>query len=162
MGDSWLILVGILGIVLLGAMPTIIATITGRRVQVRTRTGSIIAEPYKTKKQIQKEDEQDKIVKELNEFCKIANLAKSLIKKNDNPFGIDTSRFDMWTTNWELELPDANGRPMLTNSASSIVEKGNVSRALIGYRDLKKKMELENITNEEFNQEILTLYNACT
>lgn len=154
MDDNWLIVIGILGIALLLLGPSLIARITGRRVHVRTRTGSFIAEPFKTKKERQKEDEQDKVVKELNEFCKEVALADLSVSNH--------SAADLWTFDMGFEFPDTNGRPMLTKRAIQIVNKDNVSRAITNYRNLQKQKADGLIDDKIYNAKLVTLYNECS
>jgi hypothetical protein len=154
MNDNWLIVIGILGVGLFLLMPSLIARITGRKVHVRTRTGSFIAEPFKTNKERQKEDEQDKVVKELNEFCKEVALADILVNNR--------SSIDLLTMDMGFEFPDTNGRPMLTNRAMRIVDKGNVSKAITDYRNFKKQKDDGKIDDKIYNTKLVTLYNECS
>lgn len=154
MNDNWLIVVGILGIALLLLGPSLIARITGRRVHVRTRTGSFIAEPFKTKKERQQEDEQDKVVKELNEFCQEVAFA-DLSVNNHNAV-------DLWTFDMGFEFPDTNGRPILTKRALQIVNKNNVSKAITNCRLLKKQKSDGQIDDKMYKAKLATLFNECS
>lgn len=145
MGDNWLILVGILGVALLGLMPSLIARITGRNVQVRTRTGSFTTQPFRTKKERQKEDEQDILLKELNAFC----------------IEVSYMDFDKYSTELNVQLFNSNGRPMLTQRALNIVNAGKVGEALTGYRKLNKLKESQEINSDEYCEQATNLYNYC-
>lgn len=154
MGDNWLIIVGILGIILLVVMPSLIARLTGKRVIVKTRTGSFVAHPFKTKKERQKEDEEDKVVSELNEFCKEVALADLSVSNH--------SSVDLWTFDMGFEFPDTDGRPMLTKRARQVVNAGKVNKAISEYRNLKKQKADGQIDDKIYSAKLVTLYNECT
>lgn len=154
MGDSWLILVGIFGIVLLVLMPSLIARITGKRVHAKTRTGSFVTEPFKTKKERQRVDEQDKIVKELNQFCQAVAFAEIPTASNDTA--------SLWTSDMGFEFPNTDGRPMLTKRARLITSKDNVGKALAGYSKLNNEKATGMIDDKKYSQSLLELYNECT
>jgi len=146
--DNLLIALGLVLVILFLLAPTLIATLTGRKVQVRTKTGSFASEPFKTKKKRKKEEEQDKIVKELNQFCQEVAFAE--LPKND--------AVDMWTFDMGFEFPNLSGRPILTNRAVVIANKGNISKALIGYRNLQNQKKLGRLDDVEYKFKILELY----
>jgi len=137
------------------------ATITGRPIQTGRRTGvSTTFYPFEIKKQKQEKDEQDKIVIELNMFClevPLANYSKPdpyVIHMWADEYYTAMSKSAMW-------VYDDTMRPILSDRAKKIVNKGKVAMALRGYRNLKEQKARRQINNELYMEKLLSLYNAC-